>query len=233
MSRSANRSWSSCSSARRPRSRSCSRPAAVAATAAAAAAAAAAGVGSHAHAAAPLSLPKSRAYWRWSGEAPFEAGARTPLRARAICVGRRGRTPGLQPPRAFRRPRTSSTTDAPLFSPRRRGCRRTASGVQLLLCSKECRRLTSGRRCLAAVAVWQAVPAARWLVCRPTIASVIAVSRSQLGHRSLSAGQIILSAIIALAEQTKKIANSRDQRTTPRIQQMRSCVFDKFCSFHE
>jgi hypothetical protein len=57
--------------------------------------------------------------------------------------------------------------------------------------------------------------------------------RSVTGHRSLSAGQIILSAIIALAEQTKKIANSRDQRTTPRIQQMRSCVFDKFCSFHD
>tara|TARA_B110001469_G_C9417274_1_gene213051 strand:+ start:233 stop:487 length:255 start_codon:yes stop_codon:yes gene_type:complete len=84
---------------------------------------------------------------------------------------------------------------------------------------------------LAAVAVWQAVPEARWLVCRPTIASVIAVGRSQVIE--VCPQVKILSAIIALAEQTKKIANSRDQRTTPRIQQMRSCVFDKFCSFHD
>ena len=147
--------------------------------AAARAAAAAGALGCHAHAAAPLSLPKSRAYWRMSGVVSFEAGARTPLYARAICAGRSWCAPFVQPPRDGRRPRTSSPTDG-LLSSRRRGCRRTAAGVegvQLLLCSKEWRRQASGRRCLVAVTVWQPVVASLdvcRLVCRATIASAIA-----------------------------------------------------------
>ena len=145
-------------------------------TAAAAAAAAAAGArGSHAHPGAPLPLLKSRAYWRWSGVAPSTAGASTPLHARAICVGRRGS----------------------LFSPSRRGFRRTAAGVHLLLCRKECRRLASGARCLTVqvalglLTVRQTVLGIPPMITasRPTIARVVARTRrirrlgSNLGSR--------------------------------------------------